>query len=187
MLQLIEQKWAWLSLVFAAAILAFLPPGWATDRGALLWLLAASLLLHQFEEFVFPGGFREFYNQSIRPGNRLTHRSLTPAGILLVNVVVAWPAYFLAALTGGGVSWIATGMALVTLLNGLLHTAFLVARKSYNPGTVTALFLLIPVSAVLLKYAVPAATPGDGLAAIAFFLAGSATVPAIIHLTGKKA
>ena len=186
-MQRFENIWAKLGLVLAAAILASLPPDWALDSASLLWLLAASLLLHQFEEFVLPGGFRDVYNQAIRPHNVLTRRALSPAGVLLVNVVVAWPAYGLAALLWGGVAWVAAGMALITLLNGLLHTALLVAKRAYNPGAVTAVFLLIPVSVALLAQSAPAASSSAWIGATVLFLGGSAMVPVIIHLTGKQA
>jgi len=186
-MRVLERFWAKLGLVLAAAILASLPPGWMHDGTSLLWLLAAALLLHQFEEYVLPGGFRDFYNQAIRPRNALTRRALSPAGVLLVNVAVAWPAYGMAALLGGGVPWVAAGMALITLLNGLLHTGLLLAKRTYNPGAVSSIFLLIPVSMVLLSYAAPSATASEWVAAIALFFAGSAMVPVIIHLTGKMA
>ena len=185
-MQRFENIWAKLGLVLAAAILASLPEGWAHQSASLLWLLAAALLLHQFEEYVFPGGFRDFYNKVIRPRNALTRRSLSPAGVLLVNVVVAWPAYGLAAGLGGGIAWVAAGMALITLLNGLLHTALLVTKRAYNPGAVTAAFLLIPVGATLLAQSAPAISMSEGIVAIVLFLAGSATVPGIIHITGKR-
>ncbi|MCB0639178.1 MAG: HXXEE domain-containing protein, partial [Lewinella sp.] len=86
------------------------------DLNALLWIHLALLLLHQFEEYVYPGGFKDFFNRHIHGKNPVLRFPLTDPGILLVNVLLAWAAFLCSALAGPALGWLAVGLLGVTLL-----------------------------------------------------------------------
>lgn len=134
--------------------LALLLGGWLYRHRAGLrpeqWLLGANfvaLLLHQVEEYRWPGYFPGMLNAAVYGSFTPDRFPLNPQTALRINVGVGWVAYALAAryaqLLGLG---IATG--LVSLGNVAAH-AYWFNRKGhtwYNPGLATALMLFLPLA-----------------------------------------
>jgi hypothetical protein len=117
-----------------------------TDIERLLWLHFSILLLHQFEEYVYPGGFKDFFNQNVWNKTWITRYPLNDFGILWVNVIIAWTVYLYAAMHSTEALWLTVDLLLITLFNGVLHTTIAIIKKKYNTGLFTGLFLFIPNS-----------------------------------------
>jgi hypothetical protein len=138
---------------------------WPAALTATFFCLPA-YMLHQYEEHD-KDRFRAFVNRLLGNG----HEVLTRTAVFLINVPGVW----------GGIAvalWLAarvdTGFALIAiyllLLNGIIHIAQAAAARSYNPGLITAIVLLIPVG-------------GWGLVAVEH----SRTATLAMHATGLAA
>src|SRR5690606_39270688 len=68
---------------------------------------------------------------------------------LIVNVVIGWIVYFLAALFADKALWLGIATMLVSLGNLVAHTIlFNVKGKTfYNPGMLSSIIFLLPISA----------------------------------------
>jgi hypothetical protein len=151
-----------------------------------LWLHFATLLLHQFEEYSYPGRFKHFYNNNILNKNPITSYPLNNKGILLVNVVLAWSMYLLAAFIGIKVIWLSFGLLGITISNGILHTFMFVKLKKYNPGLLTGAFILIPFGIYLFIRLVEFSSLVNIVLGLAVFIIGAALIPLSIFITSTR-
>lgn len=156
-----------------------------SDFNSLIWIHFALLLIHQFEEYVFPGGFKEFYLENVYRKTWITNYPLNNIGVILINVILGWTAYLTAAIAGEKLVWLTLGLLGVTLLNGILHSVIFVIKGKYNPGFFSALFLFIPFGIYMLstlqKETVLEKTGSGGFV----FIFGTLLIPAFIYLTSK--
>jgi len=113
-----------------------------------LWLSAMSLLVHQFEEYGWPGGFPRMLNTALYHAQAPDRYPLNAQTALVVNVGVGWGSYGLAALFGERWPWLGIATVLVSVGNVVAHTVLfnLKARTLYNPGMATALLLFVPIA-----------------------------------------
>jgi len=155
------------------------------DIESLLWLHFAILLIHQFEEYVYPGGFKEFFQENIYNKNRIIRFPLNDEGIILVNVVLGWTAYLTSAIYGEKMLWLAIGLLGVTILNGFLHTLMFVINRKYNPGFVSGLFLCIPFGIYVLLGLVNDLPTKTMISGIIIFIIGFTLIPLSIFVTNK--
>jgi hypothetical protein len=119
----------------------------------LIWLHVPVYLLHEFEEFVFPGGFPEMMMEGIAGKGHPVSYALIKAGFWINVPFIFFGFPFVAALaTLFGLPW---GMYLVyfTLIATIPHLVSAVKnRKLYNPGMFASVFLNIPVSVYTIYY-----------------------------------
>lgn len=119
----------------------------------LIWLHVPVYLLHETEEFVFPGGFPEMMMEGMVGKGHPVSYALMKAGFW-VNVPFIFLGFpFVATLaTLFGLSW---GMYIVyfTLAATIPHILTAIKnRKFYNPGIIASIFLNIPVSVYTIYY-----------------------------------
>ena len=111
----------------------------------ILLLQTPLYMLHQTEEYIFPGGFGKFFNTKIF--NLVTEdKPLDENFIFYVNVLLIWIALpvfgLLSTLNYSFGLW----LPYFSLFAGVAHIALaLKARKLYNPGLLMSLFINIPV------------------------------------------
>jgi len=154
-----------------------------TDIDTLLWLHLATLLIHQFEEYVYPGGFQEFFNQNIYNKNPIIRSPLTDFGILFVNIALGWTAYMISAINGPKMLWLAIGLLGVTVLNGIMHTLIAIIKRKYNPGFISGLFILVPFGTWVLWKLIQSTSSEIVNSGIMIFVIGTALIPVSIFLT----
>ncbi len=53
-------------------------------------LSLAFLMLHQFEEYVWPGGFKDYFNNNIYNPFGFIRNKITDKAVLFVNIVYGW-------------------------------------------------------------------------------------------------
>ncbi len=185
----INKNWANIGGIIAIGIILkiLITQNFFLDFQSLLWLHFTALLLHQFEEYSFPGKFKEFYNTNLLNKNPITKFRLNNKGILLVNVILAWTFYLIAAIMGEKMIFLTIGLAGVTILNGLMHTIMFIKLKKYNPGLITGLLLFIPFGVILLSKInqLEMAEQKSWIIGFAVFLIGTALIPLSIRLTNK--
>ncbi len=113
---------------------------------AILVFNCFALLIHQFEEYGYPGWFPGMFNRWVFGSRYPLHYPLNRKSSWIVNVVLGWGIY------GASVYWAKDvpelGLACIVLsgTNVLGHIAFSIkGRNWYNPGLITALFLFSPI------------------------------------------
>jgi hypothetical protein len=152
----LKKDWAKIGLILAVFLAVFLfifvRP---RDFVVFLFLLQTPLyMLHETEEYVFPGGFGSFFNLDIFKLDT-PDRPLNENFIFYVNVLLVWvalPVFGLLSLKDYAFGlWI----PYFSFFAGVAHVALaLKARKLYNPGLVVSLVLNIPVSLWMVAYLV---------------------------------
>lgn len=110
------------------------------------WLNLAALMLHQFEEYVYPGGFMDFFNSNIYNPNGIIKFRINDKGAFLVNVITGWGAYLVGAVIGAKYPVYLMILLAINFVNGAAHTGALIKLRKYNPGFITGLFLFVPLS-----------------------------------------
>jgi len=114
----------------------------------LIWLCIPVYFIHEFEEYVYPGGFDEYTNQILQRHSGLDDDQcvLTPRAAYWINVGIIWFLFPLSAVLstiyapGFGV-WVAW----LTVVNGVLHIFQALQSRGYNPGLAASIFLNVPV------------------------------------------
>ena len=139
----------WFDVGYALALLVtgflFLP---TLDPIALvLWVSLISLFLHQFEEYRFPGTFPGMINRVMFSSKQPDRYPLNTNTALIINLLVGWFFYFLAAAFGENALWLGIATILVSAGNFIAHTFLfnIKAKTPYNPGMFTSVFLFLPI------------------------------------------
>ncbi|MFZ5694011.1 MAG: HXXEE domain-containing protein [Pseudomonadota bacterium] len=126
-----------------------------TTEQALFAALLIIYMIHQLEEHLWPGGFRQFANARVfKSGN--DNWPVTEGGVALVNVGYVWLPILLAALFPGPLRWLGLGWVGLTLINGISHIATSIRFKVYNPGLITSIVLFLPFTVWMLAREVSA-------------------------------
>ena len=117
----------------------------------MFWFALPALMLHQFEEYVFPGGFRKWMNsfvyQSENPDAPLTKKLA-----FVINIVIGWPVFAAVGYVGQEQMWFTLPMLGILFVNAWFHIALSVSHQRYSPGTFTAMLVLIPLSLYAFYY-----------------------------------
>jgi len=114
----------------------------------ILWISLLTLFAHQVEEWRWPGWFPGMLNVVLFRSDDPWRFPLNVRSGFVVNVVVGWGSYLLAALVGERALWLAMATILVSVGNCVLHLIVIPVRGRipYNPGMATSLVLFLPVS-----------------------------------------
>lgn len=140
-------------LAFYTFILAFLYVRDVNYPLYLIWLQGIIYWVHEFEEYIFPGGFLEFFNK--KPlGSTQAEYPLTKVGSFWINIPLVYVAMPLSAALAhfAGVEW-GLWTAYFSFLNAFAHVAmFFIFGRKYNPGLVISVLLNIPVAIYMSWY-----------------------------------
>jgi hypothetical protein len=150
----LKDNWAQTGLVLAfyltLFLLVFVRP---TSFPVFLILLQTPLyMLHEAEEYLFPGGFGRFFNRDIFK----VQEENGPLGrdfIFSVNIILIWVLLPLFGLLSTVSLNLGLWIPYFTVFAGVSHIALgIKARKIYNPGLIVSLFLNIPVGTAVVLY-----------------------------------
>ena len=114
-----------------------------TSEQALFAALLVIYMLHQIEEHLWPGGFRQFTNAHVFK-SLSDHWPLDIGGVALVNIGYVWLPLALAAAWPGPLRWVGLGWVGLTLINGVSHIVTSIRFRLYNPGLFTSVVLFLP-------------------------------------------
>ena len=145
-----RRHWFDLGILWAVIIGGVLLAAGLQPLSLLLWISLISLFLHQFEEYRYPGYFPGMVNTVMFGSKKPDRYPLNTNTAFVVNVVVGWLSYFLAALLGAKAMWLAIATILVSAGNFVAH-AFIFnirGKTGYNPGMATAILLFGPIVVV---------------------------------------
>ena len=126
-----------------------------TTEQALFAALLIIYMIHQIEEHLWPGGFRQFANAHVfKSGD--DDWPVSEGGVALVNVGYVWLPILLAALFPGPLRWLGLGWVGLTLINAITHIVTSIRFRVYNPGLITSIVLFLPFTVWMLAREVSA-------------------------------
>jgi hypothetical protein len=113
--------------------------------GIFLWLPLLAVAAHLLEEFVWPGGFPDWYRR-YRPERAA---SVTTRFLVIVNVVLVAIA-LLPPLLGPSPRGFAWWMmvAAIGAANAIFHLWATASRREYSPGVITGTFVYLPLAVI---------------------------------------
>lgn len=142
----------YLSAVGLAAWIALFHDDPLSER-ALFAALLVIYFVHQIEEHLWPGGFRQFADA------HLFHSGdddwpVDIGGVALVNIGFVWLPVGLAVAFPEPLRWVGLAWVGLTLINGIIHIVSTIRLRIYNPGLVTGIVLFLPFTIFVLAYEV---------------------------------
>lgn len=132
------------------------------------WLPLAAVSLHICEEFVFPGGFPEWYRRYRPNVSRITTRFL----VLINGALVAMCVVAGAMRNSLGIFYWLLVSAIVAA-NGCWHLWASYRSRAYSPGMVTGLLIYVPLFLVGYDRLVRPGTVPVRLAMCAYLIGGT--------------
>jgi len=143
----LKKEWAKVGFIVALFLFPFLVVAVRPHDYVLFILLLHTPLymLHETEEFVFPGGFGTFFNHYIFH----LPKSVNPIDtnfIFRVNIGLVWIALPVFGLLSSIDYMFGLWIPYFVIIAGLFHIGIAIkVRKLYNPGLIVSLILNIPV------------------------------------------
>lgn len=119
----------------------------------LIWLQTPIYWFHEFEEYVCPGGFLDYFNRNPL-GSKVGDYPLTKAGSFWINIPLVYVMLPLSGVVAHffGLEW-GLWTAYFSAFNALAHVGmFFIFGFRYNPGLVASCFLNIPVAIYVAWY-----------------------------------
>ena len=117
----------------------------------LIWIQFVVYLFHQFEEYILPGGFVEFFNKKAL-GSTNNKFPLNDTASFWINIPIIFVAYPLSAVLAGSIDLsIGIWTAYFSIINALSHVG-MYFKYRYNPGLIVSVFLNIPVGISTIYY-----------------------------------
>ena len=120
-----------------------------TSERALFAALLVIDFVHQIEEHLWPGGFRQFTDAHVFHSGE-DNWPVNIDGVALVNTAYVWLPIGLAVAFPQSLRWVAFAWVGLTLINGVIHIVSTIRLRIYNPGLVTAIVLFLPFTIYLL-------------------------------------
>jgi len=141
----------------------------SVDRDWLAFMPLCAAVLHIGEEFVFPGGFAQWYR-----GYRREAKRITPRFLIIVNVALVSPCLVIIELRGTptGVAYWLTFSALMCS-NGIWHAWASYRSHSYSPGVITGVAAYGPMAIYGFAHYLRIGAASTGTAVVAALIGGS--------------
>lgn len=118
----------------------------------LIWLQVIVYWLHEFEEYILPGGFLEYINKQILKSDRADY-PMTKKFSFWVNIPIIYVAMpFSAIITHFAGFEYGFWTAYFSFFNALGHILSFAVSKKYNPGVIVSAFINIPFSIYMVWY-----------------------------------
>ncbi|NQX64766.1 HXXEE domain-containing protein [Paenibacillus alba] len=119
----------------------------------ILWLSFVAILLHQFEEYRWPGYFAGLFNQVIFKSEWPERYPLNKQSAMMINLIIAY-VFYLLPLLFPSIVWLGLAPIMMGFFQVIWHGVFanLKAKSLYNPGLFSSLFLHVPIGIWYLSY-----------------------------------
>lgn len=155
------------------AVAAFMALSWHAMLAGqkALGFFVAGIVLHEWEETRFPGGFFELMTRKFG----IDHYTPEQAGLAHGCVTIAIVFFaFLPFVLWERVPWLAGVPVILGVFEAIIHVVGIKVhklRRPYTPGMATALLCLLPASACIVAFAIPGIPAWQWLLAAACYLA----------------
>lgn len=151
----LRRHWYTVGLVVAVAAILVLIMAWGSLSVVQRLLLAnfAALLLHQFEEYGWPGGEPAIMNMVLQSSSTPERYPLNQNAAMIVNVLIAYGAYLLPVFFPHLI-WLGLAPMLFGIMQFLVHGIMTPIKfhRLYNPGLVAVILLHFPLGFYYLYY-----------------------------------
>jgi hypothetical protein len=146
-----------------------------------LYLNVAAVGLHQFEEYGWPGGFRDAF---VGVFHDPAAAAIVPsATVLELGNAFGFTVLFAAlGWAGTRVVWIGLAALFINSANALFHLAYSATQLTYVPGTVTGTLLYMPLAILAARYAVVHRAVDARRLVLAFAVGTLASFAPFIHV-----
>ncbi|VVB54776.1 Protein of uncharacterised function with HXXEE motif protein [uncultured archaeon] len=156
-LKFLRRHWHDIGIFSAVAAGAYLISAWneLVFLQKLLILNFIAVLIHQFEEYSWPGGFPAIANKVFMPSLKLD-RFLNPLNqnsSMVANLIFAY-GFFLLPVFFPNVIWLGLAPVLVGFVQFIGHAIYvnLKLKSFYSPGVASIIFGWIPIGVVYIYY-----------------------------------
>jgi hypothetical protein len=175
----LRRHWYDVGAVVAAAALVWLAIDWPNMSVVqrLLLLNFVVLLVHQYEEYGWPGGFPAIMNMVLRPSPAPNRYPLNQNGAMVINMVAAY-GFYLVPVFLPTVIWLGLAPILFGMLQFIGHGIVMNAklRSVYNPGLAAVTLGHVPIGVFYLHQ-----VHTRGLASVSDWTLGLAYMLAFIY------
>ncbi len=146
-----------------------------------IFLHLAAAGFHQFEEYGFPGGFRDFF---VSVFNIDSADSIIPpvTSLELFNAFILTGVFGLTGWIGTRIRWIGIALLFMNMSNGYFHLTYSITRFVYVPGVITGTLLYMPLALLAVRYAVKNNDISAGKLIIAFTAGSAASFAPFFHV-----
>jgi len=154
--QWLKKEWAKVGFMLSIFLLVFLfVYVRKSDFVVFILLLQTPLyMLHQTEEYIFPGGFGKYFNTKIF-NLETEDQPLDENFIFFVNIILIWIALPLFGLLSTVDYQFGLWIPYFSFFAGIAHIVLAIkAKKLYSPGLVVSLLINIPVGLWSILYLV---------------------------------
>jgi Protein of unknown function with HXXEE motif len=151
----LRRHWYNIGLVITIGPILYLAFAWhdTTLLQRLLLLNFVALLVHQYEEYGFPGGFPAIANMVLRPSSSPDRYPLNQNAAMVLNSIFG-PAMYLIPVFFPNVIWLGLAPALVGLMQFIFHGIYTNKKLGtfYNPGLAAVTLLHVPLGIYYIYY-----------------------------------
>lgn len=140
------ENWAHSTLFMAVSLILVFASSFTTMPLVILliWLQFPVYLIHQFEEHVYPGHFKEFINRTIFK-SAVENVPLSTKAVFWINILAIWFLFPIGAVCAQNISpEFGVLLPVFGLFNASLHILMFIIKKCYNPGLFVSVTLNYP-------------------------------------------
>ncbi|MGA4463145.1 HXXEE domain-containing protein [Bacillus bombysepticus] len=154
-MKFLRRHWYNVGLFVAIVSIVYLIFAWG-DMGVLQRLLFMNfivLLLHQFEEYGFPGGEPAIMNMALQPSSTPNRYPLNQNSAMITNVVIVYIMYLI-PIFFSGVIWLGLAPMLFGMMQFMVHGIMTPKKlgQFYNPGLGAVVLGHIPLAIYYIYY-----------------------------------
>ena len=148
MLNWFRLYWFEVGIFLSLPIIVYLVTSRVSEISLILWISSITLFIHQFEEYRYPGYFPGMINIAMYASTKPDRYPFNPNTGFIVNTIVGWIFFFLAAVFADSFIWLGIATILVSVGNVIAHTFLfnIKGKTKYNPGMATAIILFLPLT-----------------------------------------
>ncbi|MBL0061664.1 MAG: HXXEE domain-containing protein [bacterium] len=117
----------------------------------MFWVALPALMLHQFEEYVFPGGFLPWFNKEVFKSDNASS-PINAKFAFVLNVLLGWPIYGAVGYIGLEQMWFSMPAMGLLFVNAWFHIALSISSSRYSPGTFTSILIMLPLTLYTFYY-----------------------------------
>ncbi len=156
-MNILRKYWSDLGMLVAAAtgIGIVLNHRSMSELSMIVWLSFIAILVHQFEEYRWPGYFGGLFNIVIFKSEQPKHYPLNPQSAMIINLIIAYVFYLLPVFFPN-IIWLVLAPILMGFFQFIWHGIFanIKAKTWYNPGLFAVLVFHFPIGGWYLYYIV---------------------------------
>ncbi len=140
----------------------------------LLFMNFIALLIHQYEEYGFPGGEPAIMNMVIQPSDTPNRYPLNQNSAMIINVMAAYFLYLIPVFRPD-IVWLGIAPTLFGIAQFIIHGIVTPKKlgQFYNPGLGAVVLLHFPIGGLIIYYLISnhLATPFDWIGGVIYMFA----------------